>query len=407
MAAALAVGLGGCGGGSSEGPAPVVTVQAAAVAQGPIEQWVNGEAVLYPLHQAIITPKISAPVAAFYVQRGDHVRTGELVARLENKDLAAANQEAKARLEAAQADYATATAGAIPQAMRKAQLDAEAAQKALANAQSIDDSRKQLFQQGALPKRLLDQAGVDLTNAQNAYDLAQQALQADQAGGHQQALAAAKAALDAAQAQAEAAQAQFGYSEIRSPLDGVVTDRPLYPGELATPSAPLMTIMQLATVVARTHLPAAQAALLRAGDQARLTAPGASAPLPGQVTVVSPATDPSSTTVSVWVEAANPGDALRPGTTVEAAMLARTIPAALTIPASALLTDAAGATSVMVAGADGKAHEREVSAGLRVNGQIQILKGLKAGERVVSQGAYGLADGTKITIQAAPAADGA
>lgn len=394
VAAALSV---ACSPASEATAAPSVAVQVTPVARAPIEQWIRTQAVLYPLQQAIITPKISAPVAHFYVQRGDHVHAGELLAQLENSDLKAANEDAQAQLQAAQANYQTAVAGAIPAALKKAQLDVTAAEQAQANAQTIYESRKQLFAQGALPQRTLDQAKVNLTDAQNATALAQQHLQALERGGHSAALREAAATLAGAKARAAAAAAQLSFSEIRSPMDGVVTDRPVYEGELATTSSPLMTIMNLAQVVARAHLPADQAALLRSGDKATLTGP-AGKTFAAKVTIVSAATDTGSTTVQVWAQAANTGDALRPGTTVAVAMLARTLPDALVIPASALLTDTSGATTVMVVGADHHAHARAVTVGVREPDTVQILKGLRAGEPVVSEGAYALADDTPVTV---------
>ncbi|MGH9394982.1 MAG: efflux RND transporter periplasmic adaptor subunit, partial [Terriglobales bacterium] len=398
------VGAACAGGGEAATATPVVAVQVEAAQRAPIEQWVRTQAVLYPLRQAVITPKISAPVAQFFVNRGDQVHAGEVVARLENRDLVAANQEAQAQLQAAQAAYATATAGAIPAELKKAQLDVAAAQQSAANAEAIYRSRQQLYQQGAVAKRDLDQARVDATNAQNAQTLAQQHLQALESGGHEQALKAAAAELATAQARAAAAAAQLSYSEITSPIEGAVTDRPAYPGELATPSAPLMTIMNLSQVVARAQMPADQVALLKLGDRATLTAPGSDTAAPARVSVVSPATDTGSTTLEVWVQAANPRQQLRPGTTVAVAVLARTVPNALSVPLGALLTDPSGATSVMVVGPDSKAHSTDVTTGIRTSDRVQILSGLQAGQRVVTQGAFGLADQTQVKIEAPAAA---
>lgn len=402
LALALALGTLGCSAGADQdaGSSPVIAVQVAQVTPGPLQQWVRTQAVLYPLHQALITPKITAPVSQFFVQRGDPVHSGELLAKLENRDLSAAAQESQGQLEAAQADYATATSGTIPADLKRAQLDLTAAKKALDNAQLINDNSERLFQQGAIPRRALEQAGLDLTNAQNAYALAQQHLQAVESVGHAQALKAAQGNLDSAQGRAAAAAAQLSYSQITSPIDGVVTDRPLYPGELATPAAPLLTIADLSHVVARAALPAEQAALLQVGDTATITAPGSDRALPARVSVVSPATDPGSTTLEVWVEAANPGGFLRLGTAVQVAILARTLPRALTVPAGAVLIDAGGAASVMVVGADHKAHQTPVELGVRDAERVQILSGVAAGATVVSVGAYGLPDQAQVKVEA-------
>ncbi len=390
-------------GGAPDDATPVVAVHEAAAARGPLQQWVRQQAVLYPLHQAVITPKISAPILRYTVQLGDPVHAGELLAVLDNADLKAAAQAAQGRLQAAEAAYQTAVAGAIPAALKSAQLNLAATAKALANAQTVYRNRQRLFQQGAIPRLTLQQAGVALTDAQNAHTLAQQQWEAlESGGGHAAALRAAQGNLATAQGEAAGAAAQLNYSEIKSPIDGVVTARPLYPGQLATTTQPLITVMDLAQVVARLHVPAGVAALLRVGDAAQITPPAGGPPVAGKVTVVNAATDPGSTTVEVWVQAPNPGGAMRPGTTAQAAILARTIPDALTVPAVALLTDSSGATTVMLAGADGRAHQQAVTVGLKEPDRVQILSGLAPGQKVVTVGAYGLADGTRIQIVAHP-----
>ena len=74
---------------------------------------VTADAVLFPINQANVTPKISAPVKRMLVNRGDHVRAGQLIAELESSDLAAAVEEAKFQYEQAQAAYATVTGATV------------------------------------------------------------------------------------------------------------------------------------------------------------------------------------------------------------------------------------------------------------------------------------------------------
>ena len=82
-------------------------------------------------------------------------------------------------------------------------------------------------------------------------------------------------------------------------------------------------------------------------------------------------------------------------------MLAKTIKDALVVPAASLLTAEDGTTSVMLAGADGRAHQKAVKVGVRQGDDVQILEGLQAGDRVVAAGTYGLPDNTKITVEQA------
>jgi HlyD family secretion protein len=377
----------------TEQPVPVEIVS---VEKTTLQQKITSDAVLFPIAQSALVPKISAPVKKFYVNRGSRVHAGELLASLENRDLAAATQDTKGAYDQAEATYASTTAADLPQELQKAQLDTEAARQQLEAIKKVYDSRQELFTQGALPRKELDQAGVDLTNARNQYEIAQKHLDALNSIGKQSTLKSAKGQLESAQGKYEGATAQLSYSEIRSPINGVVTDRPLYPGEMASAGTPIVTVMDTSRVTARAHIPQPQAAVLKIGDKATITAPGSEKPLTGKISVVSPALDPNSTTVEVWVEAKNPRERLRPGTTVEVSMLARSVPDALTISAAALLTAQDGATSVMVAGSDGRAHQKNVRVGIRDGDRVQILEGVEAGEQIVASGAYGLPDNSKI-----------
>jgi RND family efflux transporter MFP subunit len=119
--------------------------------------------------------------------------------------------------------------------------------------------------------------------------------------------------------------------------------------------------------------------------------------------VVSPALDPGSTTVEVWVTLKNPREQLKPGTSVQLSMVAKSVPDALVVPTASLLTAADGVVSVMVAGNDGHAHQTTVKTGIREGDRVQIVEGLHAGDKVVGTGAYGLPDNSKITTASAQA----
>ncbi len=386
---------------------PAVPVQVVTVKNETLQRTVTAEAILFPLQQSAITPNISAPVKTFYIKRGSRVRKGQLLAVLENSDLAAAAQENKGSYDQAQAAYETTTVSALPQEVQKAQLDAQAAKQLLAAQQKIYNSRQDLFKQGAMPRKELDQAGVDLTNARNQYEIAQQHLDALMKVGKQQQLKSAAGQLESAKGKYLGAAAQLSYSEIRSPIDGVVADRPLYPGEMAAAGTPLLTVMDISQVIARAHIPQPEAALLKVGDPASIVVPGAANPVEGRITVVSPALDPNSTTVEIWVQAKNLDQRLKPGTSVQVSMLAQTIPNALVIPAVALLTAQDGAASVMQVSADSRAHQRSIKVGLRQGDKVQVIEGLQAGDQIVASGAYGLPDNTRIKAESLPHAQAA
>jgi RND family efflux transporter MFP subunit len=381
---------------------PTVSVQVAPVEKTTIQHVVKTQAILFPKQQAAIVSKISAPVQKFLIKRGSPVHKGQLLAVLENRDLSAAAQDTQGAFSQAQATYATTTAAGVPEEMQKAEADAQQAKKALDAQEKVYQNRQQLYEQGALPRKELDQSGVEVTQARNQYAITQRHLDTLQAVGKQQELKAAAGQLESAKGKYMGAAAQLSYSEIRSPIDGVVTDRPLYPGEMAAAGTAIVTVMDVSSVIAKAHIPQADAALLKVGDKGTMTVPGPDEPVEGTVTVVSPALDPNSTTVEVWLEAKNPKQQLKPGTSVQLSLTAKTVKDALVVPAAAVITAADGTTVVMVAGSDGKAHQKAVKLGIKQDDDVQILEGVSAGDKVVSTGAYGLPDTTKIKIEAPP-----
>jgi HlyD family secretion protein len=382
-----------------------VTVQAAKVEKQTVRQVIRTEAVLYPKNQAAITPKIVAPVKTFYVNRGSRVQAGQLLAVLENRDLAAAETDTKGSYHQAEATYQIATTSALPEEWQKADYDLKAAKEAYDAQQKIYDSRNKLYQEGALPRKDYDQAIVALTQAKSQYEIASMHMTALQSAGKKQQLKSAEGQLTSAKGKYEGAAALLAYSEVRSPISGVVTDRPAYAGETPPPGTPLLTIMDTSSVIAKSHIPQDQAAFLKPGDTASMKGPG-EVEVEGKVTLVSPALDANSTTVEVWVEAPNPDGRLRPGSSVALEMVARTVNDAFVVPASAVLKTPEGASTVMVV-KDGRAEQTEVESGVRDGDRVQITKGLNGGETVIVRGSYGLPDKTKVKVAEVPSAEDA
>ncbi|HWX53678.1 MAG TPA: efflux RND transporter periplasmic adaptor subunit [Verrucomicrobiae bacterium] len=376
----------------------VVSVQAAAAQRADISRVVTAEATIFPLAQSVITPKVSAPVSKFYVVRGQRVHKGQLLAVLENRDLAAAAMDNKGTFEQAQANYQISKGATLPEDAQKADADFRTAQQALDAEQKLYDSRENLYKQGALPRKDLDQARVSLVQAQSQFEAAKKHLEHLNALVKEQALKAAGGQFTSAQGKYLGAQAQLSYTQIHSPIDGVITDRPLYPGEMASTAAPLLTVMDLSGIIAKAHIPEADARLLHKGDKATLDVPGLDT-VSGSVTVVSPALDPNSTTVEIWIQAKNPKQQLRPGTTARISITAQTAHDALVVPSAALLNANGDGAQVMVIDSTGTAQSRDIKIGIQSAGEAQIVSGLKAGEQVVTEGAYGLPDKTKVKVE--------
>lgn len=380
-------------------PTPEVAVQAEIVATHEITMHVQAEAVLFALRQAAITPRISAPVRKFFVQRGAKVHQGQLLARLESRDVSAAAEDARGGFQQAESSYKTATQAAVPEEYQKAKLDYEQAKTNLDVQQKIFDARQNLFKEGAVPGRDLDTARLSLVQAQSQFDQASKHLASANAVTREQAIRSAEGQLQSAHGKLRAAEASVSYTEIRSPIDGVVTDRPFFDGEMATAGTPLITVMETSSLLAKAHLPQAETQQLKIGDDATVTVQGLEKAIPGKVALVSPALDPGSTTVEVWVKVENKEGALKPGTAARVAIAAKTLKDALVVPSSALLKDDAGKTFVMVV-ENAMARKRDVQVGIADGEDVQIVEGLKAGEQVITTGSFGLDDRAKVKVVA-------
>ena len=396
-----------CGRKSEQESTPVVTVDVAPVLLSQIQRTIRAESLIYPRQQAAIVPKISAPIRKAYVQRGARVRAGQLLLELENRDLAGATAESRASYDQAQANFETAARATVPQELQKAELDTRAAKDALDAQQAVYDNRQRLLQEGAIAEKDVNDARASLSQARTQYETAHKRVEDLKGFAHEQELKAARAQRDAARGRNEAAQAQLGYSRITSPIDGVVTDLPLYPGEMPPSGQPIVTVMDLSQVIARAHVSPAEAAELKVGNDANLIGPGG-APIPGKVTQISPALDAANTTVEVWVQADNRDGALRPGTSMRVEMIARSVANALVVPQAAILTSPSGATFAILIDKDDKPHRRKIAVGIRDAGKAQITDGLESGQRVATTGAFELFKLepevlSKVKVQIAPA----
>ena len=341
----------------TEQPAPV---QVTAVSQATIHNVVGGDGILFPNDQANVGPKISAPVQKFYVNRGDHVKKGQLLAELENRDLTAQAAESKGALEQAESNLRTTTGAAIPESVVKAQTDVDADKEVVDAAKQVLDARQQLYKDGALARRQVQEAQVQYAQANSQYLSAQEHLRALQSVAKDEQLKTASAQVSSATAHQQNLDVQLSYSKIYSPIDGVIAD-----------------------------IAQAQAAPVKVGQPATITLTDTGEKLEGKVTVVSPATDPSSTTVQVWVQATNPGERLKPGASVHVGVVTGEAANAMVVPLTAILPGEEGGTAVVVVSSDSVAHLRKVDVGIREGDKVQLLNGVKPGESVVVVGGLG------------------
>ncbi len=394
-------GLTGCGSKEDAQPAALVEVKVAKAEVMDVTRTVRGPAYLFGREQANVSARITAPIRALPVRKGDTVAAGDVLARLENRDLAAQLAEARAAATEAEANLQRVASGTLPTELERARGQVATSAAALAQAQKFLDRRRQLFEQGAIPQRDLLVSETELAQARSNHDVAVKALDLLQNQSRERDILIAKSKVEQAQARLALLNAQLEFAEIRSPFAGTVTEQYMFTGDMARPDAPIFTIADLSVGVARAQLAETEAASVRAGMACSFAPAGSGRErFNGRVTVVNQAVDPARRTVEVWCEIPNGSRALRAGAFGQVGIATGIEPLSVVVPLSAVqFVEGTRNGTVMVAGDKGVAMKKEIETGEVFDGKVQVKRGLAAGETVIVQGAYGLADGAQIRVQ--------
>ncbi len=393
--------LAGCGAKEEAAPKPVVEVKVAKAEVADVKITVRAPASVFAREQANIGARITAPIRKLLVRKGDTVSAGQVLAQLDNSDLVAQRREAEAGVIDAQANLERVTSGTLPTDVERARGQLAVAEPALAQAQKFYDRRKLLFEQGAIPQRDLLVSETDLAQAKANFEVAKKSLDLLQNQSRGKDIQMARAKLDQAMARAGLVLAQLGFAEIRSPFAGTITEQFMFPGDMAKPDAPMFTVMDLGVAVARAQVPEGEAAAVRTGAQCAFTpADGGGVSYDGRISMVNQAVDPARRTIETWCEIPNPKRALRGGAFGQVAIVTGVNANSVVVPLAAVqFVEGTKKGLVMVAGDKSAAVKKEVETGEVFEDKVQIIGGLKAGERAIVLGGYGLPEGTQIRIQ--------
>ncbi len=348
--AALCLLLTACTPGSAPPPPakPVLTVAVQAAAVRPVEQWLEVAGAVHAWQEVVIGAELGGlRLAELKVEVGDRVRRGQVMARLDARTLEADLQEALA-------------VRAETEALRE---DAE-----------------------AQARRARELQGTGALSVRDAEQL----------------LAAAKAAsarLQSADARLAAARLRRGFAEIVAPDDGVVASRQASAGQVVAAGGELFRLIRQGRLEWRAEVQEADFAATRVGQVARLQ--HGSQWLAGTVRAVQPGLDAATRTGVAYIDL--PADTpLRAGMFTQGALSAGRRDS-VTVPASALM-QRDGFDYVFVLAEGDRVSQRRVQRGSTLQDVVEVLEGLRAGERVVTDGVGFLRDGDLVRVSAGPAA---
>lgn len=402
--------LTGCAAKQSQPPAARPTaVQTVAAADGTVAPTLNLPGIIAPLQDVALSSTLTEPADAVNVQEGDHVTRGQVLAVLDTADLRAT---LSSDISTAQSDQAKTVQTqytaqlSITQGndqVRSAQAALQQAQQTLRNDQANLARDQQLLGSGFIAQQTVDQQATTVRNDEQAVQSAQAnvsnaAAQVQANGNGNQGLqaanvAAARTAAQAAYAQADQIRTQIAKATIVSPVDGVIVNRNLNPGEYPG-NRQIFTIQELDNVYAILNATTSDVFSVPSGAHVSVSAQGQSRPFTGRVVAVLDQLTPGSTNFAVKVQLANPGGRLHSGVPVTGT-IALPATSGITIPATAYLDDTH--TSVLAVGSDNVARTVKVSE-VRSDGSRAIVRGLAAGTPVVANGQAGIADGQHVTV---------
>lgn len=399
--AALALLLLGCGKGAEQEAPVVVSVQVAKAERTAIANDITTVATLVPRNQADIMPKVAAQIREMGILVNRTVRAGDVLAVLESRDLTAQRAEAAAAVRETAATLRTTAEGSVPLTSaqdRKSVRDAEAA---LENARKTLERRKKLYEEGGISRKELEASELAVVSVETDLRVAQTAANVHSGVTNPGDITVARAKEQQARERLASLEAQLGYAVIRAPFNGVVTEQFQHQGDLASPGTKMLTIADPSTLIAKAEVGEAVAATLQVGDIVKVI-PDERPELAvtGTVSLVGRGADAQSRSVEVWVTVPNGGGAMRPNGVARVVISAQSTPQAIVVPSAAVTLDATNGNSgtVMVVDAQSVAHEVHVTTGIRSGGRTQILAGVAGGETVVTEGNYGLPDGTKVAV---------
>jgi RND family efflux transporter MFP subunit len=319
-----------------------------------------------PYQNVELHAKVAGYIKNIYVDIGDRVHTGEVLAVLEIPELVAQVDEAKAEVHHAEEE------------IQRAQSEvsrAEADNVALhANAARLVNTDK--AQPGLIAQQELDDATAKDRASQARVDAAKSAS------------AAARQQLAVAQADRQHYSALSNYSRILAPYDGVVTWRFSDTGALVqagtsnTSSLPVVTVAQVDVLRLRIPVPESLAAKVRIGDSADVHVQATGEHFTGKVARFTDALDPSTRTMQVEIDVPNPNHHLQPGMYADVKLEANSRPNTLAVPIEAIQREGSK-TDVLVLDGQNRVQRREVQTGVESSNNVEIVTGLVEGEQVI------------------------
>jgi HlyD family secretion protein len=398
-AAAVALGaalsLSACGHPAQQ-QAPALSVDVAAAQRQDIATYISLDGQVAPLEQSTLAFQQNGTITAILVNVGDHVREGQVLARIDDSVLRAQASQAQAQASQQSATAQGSQVG-LPVQIETNQATLETTRAAVRNAKLVFDQDTELYKNGYVSQAQLEAARAAYVQAEQQYETAQIGLKNNVVS--EENVKAAVASAQAAQANAKTLNTQVSQTVLYAPYDGVITQRLQDPGSYAGPSAPVLGISRTDTLWININVPDTDLPYIQSGSSVSFT----SSSLPGRVfneRIDTVNAVPTSGTLSYLarIEMKNPGEVLRGGMLVTATLPREAHKNTIVVPRSAVAQTPDG-FAVYVVGTDNKAKEVPVKVGVQTDTLSEVIASqVQQGTKVITTRPDTLKDGSAVAI---------
>ncbi|HEV2261041.1 MAG TPA: efflux RND transporter periplasmic adaptor subunit [Candidatus Rubrimentiphilum sp.] len=378
-------------------------VEVAAAKRQTIATFLSLDGQVAPLEESTLSFQQAGPLTAIYVNEGDRVVAGQLLAKIDDSTLRAqlAQDEALISQAAARAQSSAIT---VPITASQTSDAVRSAKAALDNAQLTYNQDLQLFKQGYVSQAQLEQARAAYVGAQTQYQTAianQKTTEVSSSNA-----AADRAAVQSAQAQANTLQTAIGQTALYAPFDGVITARLMDPGAMASPSTPVLRIDRVDSVWINVNVPDEDLSYVHAGTPVTFTAGTLGSRFTGRIFAVNAVPTQGTLSYQARIRQPNPGDVLRGGMLVSVTVQQARHNNAIVVPRQAVAQSDQG-TTVFIVGPGKKAVEVPVRVGLQTDTLSEVRSPrVRAGTLVITTRPDALQNGSVVAF-GGPSAQGA
>ncbi|MCH7471755.1 efflux RND transporter periplasmic adaptor subunit [bacterium] len=373
-------------------PIPTAVRVAAPVPAEDVELGAPLSGVVRAAGQVQIGFQVPGEAEAVFVEEGDSVTVGQVLAQLDRRIYSAQAAQAAAALAQAEAALRMLEEGARPQEIAVAKAQRTSAEAVVSRARADCERAEELFREGVIPRKDLDAAQTALVQAEQALETASELLALVLEGPRDQEIAAARGARDQARAALDQASTQLDYAELKAPVSGTVVMRQLEVGQTVSTGMPVFELANLNELEVWTEIPEGRLSKIQLGDEVEIGFPAApELRALGRVRSIAPNAQSSTRGFPVKVELVDHDENVVPGLVALVQFDYRLSPGGHMIPERAIING-----SVLVVEAD-KAVRKPVAV-LLDRGDRVFVDGLDADDRVIVNGQHYLEPGDLVAI---------